>query len=159
MKIMNATINDVVAIEDIYLSAKKFMQENNNFQWSENYPSIDLIKREILNKEFYKIVDDNEIVACFSLIKGPDKTYDFIKGEWINNESYYVIHRIAKKRNITGVLKLVVEYTLHICKNIRIDTKETNKTMKKKLAELGFIYCGIIYIENKEERLAYQLVR
>ena len=43
--------------------------------------------------------------------------------------------------------------------NIRIDTHKDNAIMRHCLESYGFRYCGIIYLENGDERLAYQLFR
>ena len=40
--------------------------------------------------------------------------------------------------------------------NIRIDTHRDNVIMRHLLEKHGFKYCGIIYLENGDERLAYQ---
>ena len=39
---------------------------------------------------------------------------------------------------------------------IRIDTHRDNKIMQHNLLKYGFTYCGIIYLANGDERLAYQ---
>lgn len=40
--------------------------------------------------------------------------------------------------------------------SIRIDTHRDNKPMQHLLNKNGFRYCGIIYLEDGDERLAYQ---
>jgi hypothetical protein len=43
--------------------------------------------------------------------------------------------------------------------NIRIDTHRDNKIMRHLVEKHGFAYCGIIYLDNGDERLAYQLIK
>lgn len=43
--------------------------------------------------------------------------------------------------------------------NIRIDTHRNNRIMQHCIDRYGFSYCGIIYLESGDERLAYQLIR
>ena len=43
-----------------------------------------------------------------------------------------------------------------ICSNIRIDTHRDNRIMRHNIEKHGFAYCGIIYLANGDERLAYQ---
>ena len=43
-------------------------------------------------------------------------------------------------------------------KNLRIDTHEDNIPMRSFLLKHGFVECGIIYLENGEERIAYHKV-
>ena len=40
--------------------------------------------------------------------------------------------------------------------NIRIDTHRDNRIMQHNIEKHGFTYCGIIYLANGDERLAYQ---
>jgi len=40
--------------------------------------------------------------------------------------------------------------------NIRIDTHKDNRIMQHNIEKHGFTYCGIIYLANGDERLAYQ---
>jgi len=40
--------------------------------------------------------------------------------------------------------------------NIRIDTHRDNAIMQHNIEKHGFTYCGIIYLANGDERLAYQ---
>jgi hypothetical protein len=42
--------------------------------------------------------------------------------------------------------------------NIRIDTHRDNKIMQHNILKEGFSYCGIIYLESGDERLAYQKI-
>jgi len=42
--------------------------------------------------------------------------------------------------------------------SIKIDTHKKNESMKKMLSNNGFKYCGIIYLENGSERIAYEKI-
>ena len=42
--------------------------------------------------------------------------------------------------------------------NIRIDTHRDNTIMQHVIQKHGFSYCGIIYLANGDERMAYQKV-
>ena len=41
---------------------------------------------------------------------------------------------------------------------IRVDTHRDNRTMQRLLRKNGFCYCGIIYLEDKSERLAFEKI-
>jgi RimJ/RimL family protein N-acetyltransferase len=55
-------------------------------------------------------------------------------------------------------MEAVLEFCFSKTDNIRIDTHDDNKTMQHILLKNGFTYCGIIYLKNGDERLAYQKV-
>ena len=102
---------------------------------------------------------EGDIHFVFAFFLGEDPTYLYIKnGNWISDEPYGTIHRIASDGAVSGVVKMAVDYSKNIISNIRIDTHENNKTMQHILAELGFSKCGIIYIEDGTSRIAYQLL-
>ena len=42
--------------------------------------------------------------------------------------------------------------------NLRIDTHRDNHIMQHCIRKAGFQYCGIIYLANGDERLAYQML-
>ena len=68
-----------------------------------------------------------------------------------------VIHRIASDGVCSGVLASAVRFAMERTGSLRIDTHENNRIMRQLLGEYGFTYCGIIYLENGEERLAFQI--
>lgn len=43
-------------------------------------------------------------------------------------------------------------------RNIRMDTHRDNTIMQHCISNDGFAYCGIIYLANGDERLAYQKI-
>ena len=77
-------------------------------------------------------------------------------GQWLNDKPYGVIHRIASDGKTKGIGSFCVNWVVSQCGNVRIDTHRDNVVMQNMLKKNGFQYCGIIHIENGEERLAYQ---
>lgn len=159
MKIYLATSKDINRIMSIYKSAKLYMSIEHNYQWHDGYPGFKLIKQEIKDKELFVVKNDEYVVGCFALILGIDHTYLNIDGKWLNDEPYGTIHRLAKDEHAKGVLQAAVDFAFTKTKNIRIDTKNTNITMDAKLLAIGFKKCGIIKIDNGEDRVAYQMIK
>ena len=62
---------------------------------------------------------------------------------------------LANKKNAKGVGAFCLNWCFEQIKNIRIDTHEANIPMRKLLQNLGFSYCGTIWLENGEERMAF----
>lgn len=161
LSIKRASINDLDSIMNIYESARKFMSENGNpTQWKNNHPPKELIIDYIDMKQQYICLDqDQNIVGTFAFIIGEDPTYKNIyNGSWLNNDPYSVIHAIATSVNTTGVGTYCLEWCFNQINNVRIDTHENNIPMQNLLAKLGYIECGIIYLENKEERIAFHKI-
>jgi RimJ/RimL family protein N-acetyltransferase len=158
MEIRNTRVEDIKRVLEIYEKAKIFMKDNgNSTQWINGYPSKELIESDIQNIKSYVCLDDTEIVGIFYFAIGIEKTYHKIyEGQWLNNQEYGVIHRIAVDGKQKGIASFCINWCYEQIKNIRIDTHRNNKPMQKLLEKNGFKYCGIIYFENGDERIAYQ---
>ena len=158
MEIRKAKNEDLPDILGIYDSARAFMKENGNpTQWGSEYPQAEIINEDIRLGQLYVICEKSELFGVFAFIKGPDRDYDYIDGEWLNSLPYFAIHRVASAGKRGGMMALCVEYCLGICENLRIDTHEDNLPMQRSLERLGFKRCGKVYIERAGERIAYQL--
>ena len=151
-----ADIEDIMQL--IEEGRKKMMDEGNTRQWANGHPRQEVVEDDIARGNSYLLTTDDGIpLATFALMAGPDPTYARIDGgSWLNDEPYYVIHRIASSAKARGVMRQVIAYALTKTRNIRIDTHEDNQTMRALLTKYGFVYCGIIYLANGDERLAFQ---
>jgi len=156
--IRKSTIDDIPALLEIAEEAKqKMRQSGNQKQWADGYPSADVFRQDISQGVSYVVEQGGKVVATFALIPGPDITYAKIyEGQWLNDEPYAVIHRIASRQSAKGILKTVLDFAFLQTQNIRIDTHRDNVIMQHLLQKLGFAYCGIIYLLSGDERLAYQ---
>ncbi len=158
MRIRKTEERDIAACAEIYAKARDFMHTNGNpTQWLTSYPSEASVRSDMAAGASYVCTDDNEIVAVFYFNIGDDPTYKIIyDGEWISNEKYAVIHRIAVKYHGRGIVGFCFDEMFKVFPNLRIDTHRDNIPMQRALQKRGFKYCGIIHLENGEERLAFQ---
>ncbi len=158
MIIRKATYKDLPLILAIYEKARSYMRENGNpHQWGDTYPPVSIIEEDISLGRCHVCVDDSEIAGVFCFFKGTDPTYaEIYQGSWLNDAPYGVIHRMAVATHRKGVASQCFTYAYAQCPNIRIDTHRDNKPMQASLSKNGFTYCGIIYLANGDERLAYQ---
>lgn len=102
-------------------------------------------------------MDGEEIAGVFYFAKENDPTYEKIyDGAWLNRNEYAVIHRIAVAKQGRGVSAFCFDYCYNAFPNLKIDTHKNNIPMQKALAKNGFSLCGKIYLDNGEERIAYQ---
>jgi len=103
--------------------------------------------------------DEEKILAVFYFDTTPDPTYAKIDGAWKNDAPYGVVHRIARAKDeaAKGSGAFCLEWCYAQTKNVRIDTHKDNAPMLKLLANLGYQYCGIVWLEEiAEERMAFQ---
>ena len=157
--IRKATLEDLPTILNLRDQAREIMRSYGNVkQWPEGYPAEEKFINDIEQGNIYMMADATGlIVGTFAFIPGPDITYKVIyNGEWLNDEPYHVIHRIASTPGSHGVLDALLDYCEAIAQNLRIDTHKDNLIMIKGLEKRGYQYCGIIHLLNGDERLAFQ---
>ena len=159
--IRKAVESDLLDIKSIVDKARELMKASGNVnQWVDGYPSIDVLLSDIRSGNAYLLLREDKVVAYFAMIDGPDPTYNFIaEGNWLNDESYGVLHRIASNGEAKGVFKEILLYASEHYSNIRIDTHHDNKIMQRLLEQNGFVYCGVIFLADGSPRLAYQRIK
>ncbi len=160
MNIRRSTFDDIDAIEQIYASAREFMNKSGNpDQWGHTYPPREVICSDISEGCSYVVTDGDDVVAVFYFRVGNDLTYERIfDGSWLSCEPYAVIHRVAVGKPGRGVAGAIFDYCFSKHPNLRIDTHRNNLPMQRALARAGFSMCGVIYLENGEERIAFQRI-
>lgn len=159
MIIRPTELKDLPLVMGIYEYARSFMRANGNAtQWVNGYPSEELIRQEIEdNHSFVCIGEQGEIAGTFCFILGDDPTYRQIyEGAWLNDAPYGVIHRMATNGKRKGVADACFDWCMEKSDNIRVDTHKDNLVMQHILEKRGFRRCGIIYVKDGTERIAYQ---
>lgn len=165
--IRKANINDLKEVIKIYDQAiEKFKQER-TFQWEKGFPpNEESFKNDLVNNEIYVATLDNDIVGVMTFLLNGEDDYLEIDGEWINEDKYLTIHRIAVSKEYygKGIGYKLIDFAKDYCifnnyKSIRIDTHNKNFDMKRMLERNGFVYTGIIKLRNKSNDLrdAYQI--
>ena len=154
-----ATIKDIDIIMEIINDAKVYLKRQNLSQWNldDGYPRKEDLLKDINNYSCYLYIEDNVVIGCMSIVFTPDENYEKIDGQWLTNNPYASIHRIAIKNNShhkrIGVKMLLAAE--EIIKNnnifsIKIDTHNKNIPMTKTILSSGYTYCGIIKLKRSE---------
>lgn len=158
--------NDIKDIIQIINQAQDYFKMHNIDQWQDGYPNEQTIYNDIVNGYSYVLCDKNNILATAAVSFDGESSYNKIyKGNWVSNANYAVVHRIAVKEYLKGkglssiVLKDIVDLCIsNKVYSIRIDTHNDNLPMQTMLKKNNFIYCGIIYLEDKSERIAFEKI-
>lgn len=153
--------DDLPALLHLADEARQIMRCSGNMrQWVGGYPSAEVFQADIARGVSYLVELDGRPVATFAFIPSPEPTYaDIFGGAWIDAASpYYVVHRIASLPHCHGIMAALLDYCFAHTDNVRIDTHRDNTIMQHLLSKHGFTYCGIIYLANGDERLAYQRI-
>ncbi len=168
MEIRRTRKEDIDAIMPIFDEARKTIAALGIDQWQNGYPSRGVIEADVRKSQSYCVLVDGEIVGTFALISDGEPTYDDISdGNWLTGDGkdhYFAIHRVAisVKSRGRGISTEIIGFCANMAreggkKSLRIDTHRGNVVMRKMLEKNGFIYCGIIYLADGDERVAYEL--
>ena len=152
-----ATAADLPALRPVFEAAKGIMRADGNLdQWSApGFPPDDLLLRDLARGGGF-VLEDRWPVGYFALLPSPEPTYDYIDGAWLTDEPYGVIHRIASYPEVHGVFSAIIGFAAARYAHLRIDTHRDNRIMQHLIEKHGFTYCGIIWLEDGTERLAYE---
>lgn len=131
--------------------AKAFQREQGIVQWTEDYPNIETVLRDIELLRGYTITDDGVPFGYVCVDFGGEKSYDRVDGEWKTSGKYGVIHRLAfgKESRGKGATKAVFELIRKLCRNesavsIRVDTGSENKLVQHIFEREGFEKIGTL---------------
>lgn len=176
MNFRAATSKDLPFIMNLIQQARQLLYANHIPQWQDGYPDEACILDDIKEGISY-ILEDKEhtqfnhgIIATAVVTFQPEECYDHLtEGEWLNNQPYGAIHRVAVDGHIRGkgIAGQLFAAAGALClgngvKNIRVDTHRQNTAMQNALTKFGFIYCGVTYLTQEkkldDERLVFQKV-
>ncbi|EJT6153545.1 GNAT family N-acetyltransferase [Clostridium perfringens] len=166
MEFRQANISDLDQIVEIIELSKKYLKETKVDQWQDGYPAKEDLRRDIESGNSYVLTNKDEIVATTVISLDGESTYNSIfNGEWITNEEYIVMHRVAvhDKYKGKGIFKELIKEAESLALNkgissIKIDTHRDNISMQRAVVKNDFKRCGIIYLEDGSERIAFEKV-
>ena len=169
MEIRRTKKEDIDAIMPIFDEARATIAALGIDQWQNGYPSREVIEKDFSKAQSYCGIKEGEIVGTFALIDDGEPTYDKIfDGSWLTGDEkdhYFAIHRVAisVKSRGSGISSQIIEFCAEKArengkKSLRIDTHRGNIVMRRMLEKNGFAYCGVIYLSDGDERVAYEKI-
>ncbi len=158
--IINATIDDLLELDELAEKVILHMKENKIPQWDLSYPRYEHFEKDILNKALIVFKFEDKIVGCMAFMPENDPPYKTISS-W-KKEYSIVLHRVlidpdAQNKGIaTKLLNYIKVYArINGYESIKIDTHMENFKMRNFLKKHGFVEGD--YIEVMD-RIAYEFV-
>ena len=157
---------DIAQVNALYEAARAYFKQMGIPQWQLSYPGIPDIAGDIEQGTGYVIEHEGHILGAACLAVMDDPTYRVIAdGSWLNDERYCVMHRIAMDpaSKGAGLGALLVAKAAAIARengltDVRADTHEINRSMRRFLEKNGFVHCGTIFLADGAPRVAYHKV-
>lgn len=165
MQIQDLAPGDIPQVLSIYRAAQQALKQAGVDQWQDGYPNAQTLGRDMAQGVSRVCCENGRVLATAAAYVGHEPTYDqILEGAWLTRSSRYgIIHRIAvlpdeKKRGLASAL---MDYTAELARaegvcSLRCDTHRHNLAMQRTLEKSGFVYCGLIYLPDGSERLAYE---
>lgn len=168
MLIRKSTKSDIISLMPIFEEARRTIAALGIDQWQNGYPSEGVILTDIEKGQSYLCELDGKVCGTFAMIDDGEPTYSKIyDGEWLtgNSDGYIAIHRVAiavssRGSGLSGrIIDCAADFARQKGRNsLRIDTHRGNAVMRRMLEKNGFSYCGVIYLANGDERVAYEKI-
>ena len=153
-------------IEKIYEDGSLKLKSLGINQWQGNEkPNLNNFSNLNENKIIY-VLEDKEIIVSTLIIYDKDEDYENnLVGNWNSPKPYVALHRIATLNGARkkGYGRKIIEFAENYArendfKSVRIDTHRENSHMQNLLNSMEYSYVGIVYLDGKRERFAYEKV-
>ena len=97
-----ATFNDKEAVWKILQEAIERRRKDGSKQWQDGYPNPETVQKDMEQNFGYVLVSEGETVAYCAIILNYEPAYEEIEGQWLNDEEFFVIHRVAVSEKAAG---------------------------------------------------------
>jgi GNAT superfamily N-acetyltransferase len=173
---------DIDKVLCIIRQAQEYLKQQGIDQWQNGYPDREAIADDIRKGYGYVLLMNDVVVGTVAVTFDGEKAYDSIyEGKWLSDPKcvvdhrmkltanhrmdYATIHRIAVDAQYKGAgfASEIIGNIEQMCRSrgvhsIRVDTHRRNTSMQRLLKKNGFLYCGIIYLEDRSERIAFEKI-
>lgn len=159
-----ATTSEIPQIWDILQHAIIRRKADGSEQWQDGYPNPEVIEKDIEKEAGFVLTEEESIVGYSAVLINDEPQYAQIKGKWLTNADFVVVHRVAISEKYLGkglaqkILKFVEDFARnnHIY-SVKADTNFDNLAMMKTFEKSGYTYCGEVFFRGSP-RKAYEKV-
>ena len=145
-----AAVSDISQIWTIIQQAIVRRKNDGSQQWQDGYPNESVIKEDIEKGIGYVLTENDDTIAGYAAILFNDEpVYEHLKGTWLSNEDFAVVHRVAISDDYLGrgLAQKIFFFTEDLALennifSIKVDTNFDNIPMLKIFEKLGYTYCG-----------------
>ena len=156
IRFRKAKVEDHETIWSIIQDAIERRRLDGSKQWQDGYPNSETISKDIEKGVGFVLINNyDEVVAYSAVLLNDEPAYDHIDGNWLSNDDYLVVHRVAVSNDVLGkgIAQLIfnkienyaLEQNIH---SIKVDTNFDNIAMLRILEKLGYTYCGEVNIRG-----------
>lgn len=130
--IRKAEVKDIPQIKKITEACAQHMIANGIYQWNKNYPSLDILTKDVKAKTVYVYLDQKEIIATVMFSMEMDDFYT--KVDWLTPDAKQLyVHRLAvhPASQGQGIARALMDFGEALarekkCLSVRLDTFSQN---------------------------------
>ena len=144
------TIDRLAEVMKIYKAATTKMDEMNIFQWDEDYPTQDIVEKDILTKSMFGYFEEDEICSVEVLNESQSEEYKEIDWKFADTRPL-VLHRlvVSPKHQNKGISKQMIRFAEEFAeknqyKTIRFDAYMKNPVSTGVYRRAGYVVSGVV---------------
>lgn len=164
LQFRKATLHEIPQIWEILQKAIQRRKEDGSNQWQDGYPNLEVVKVDIEKETGFVLTEGENLVGYCAILINDEPAYAGIKGKWLSNKDFVVVHRIAISKDYLGnglakeVMRFIEEFAReNNIYSVKADTNFDNLAMIKTFEKAGYVYCGEVYFRGSPRR-AYEKV-
>lgn len=150
------TPDRLAEVMQIYKDATRKMDEMNIFQWDDEYPSREMIEKDIRSRTMYGYFEGDEICAVGVL--NEDQSEEYKEVHWnFPDEKPLVLHRlvVSPRHQNKGISKQMIRHAeefaeKHHYKTIRFDAFMENPVSTGVYRRAGYVVSGTVTFRKGE---------
>lgn len=146
---------DIALCSQIIEEGRQFQQLQGFTQWTEDYPNVDTIRKDVEEQKAYVVKMDGVIAGYLCIDFEGEPAYRVIEGAWRAEGDYAAVHRMAFRPQFRGIGLTDRVFSLidELCIKrgvymIRMDTDFPNLRMQHVLTKNGFRQCGVVVFQG-----------
>lgn len=150
------SVQEAEEIFEIYKSCRKAMQAAGIFQWQDEYPTIDTVKKDLEEKTLYGYYENGKCLGVVCASTFQDEEYKEIKWK-STDENVIVIHRLAvsPEHQSKGIARLLMDFAEEFAlkenySSIRLDSYSQNKRALKFYENRGYQKRGECFFSGRD---------
>lgn len=144
-----AGVTDIPAIWEVLQQAILRRKLDGSDQWQNGYPNPEVVAEDIEKGVGYVLTDSGSVAGYSAVIFNDEPAYAGIRGRWLTDGEFVVVHRVALAEGYTGkgLGRRIFEFIEAIALgegiySVKVDTNFDNAAMLNNLEKLGYTYCG-----------------
>ena len=138
MIVRKAAVEELPAIMDIFDRAKVFMRETGNPRQWRDYPTTEILLRDMERGECCVVVSEDGIEGVFVMSFGPEEEYEQPEAGFGSGGGYAALHRLASAGRRRGIFAAMLTYAQERAGRLLADTHEDNRIIQRLLEKNGF---------------------